>query len=47
MFCTDSLLYKSHMAAATLPTGLKCAQQADLPSLAMRAPVIAFNTGPS
>src|SRR3972149_5552726 len=45
--CTDSLLQRSHMAAAMLPTGLKCAQAADLPSMEMGQPAMAFSTGPS
>jgi len=35
------------MAAAMLPSGLKCAQAADLPSMEMGMPVMAFITGPS
>ena len=46
-FCTDSLLHRSHILAAMFPSGLKCAQLADLPSIEMGKPVIAFNTGPS
>jgi hypothetical protein len=46
-FCTDSLLHKSQAAAAMFPTGLKCAQLADLPSMEIGQPVIALITGPS
>src|ERR1035438_359557 len=41
-FCTDSLLHRSHIAAAILPIGLKCAQAADLPSMEMGQPVMAL-----
>jgi hypothetical protein len=46
-FWTDSLLQRSHMAAAMLPTGPKCAQLADLPSIEMGQPVMALITDPS
>src|ERR1022692_4361106 len=42
-----SLLQRSHIAAAMLPIGLKCAQAADLPSIDIGQTAIALITGPS
>ena len=43
--CTDSLLQRSQAAPAMLPTGLRWAQVADLPSMAMGLPVMALSIG--
>jgi len=45
IFWTDSLLHRSQVAAAMFPSGLRCAQAADLPSIDIGYPVIAFRIG--
>ena len=45
MFCTDSFDQVSQVAAAMLPSGLRCAQADVLPSMAIGNPVIALRNG--